>query len=505
MIKKIYLLVLMAVQIFFTTAQQNKLNLFDNVKWQSLPNSTRPLTPLVISTSDSFLVVITTYKRKYNISKFDKNSLVLIDSKIIDLKFEGKKLKFDKSSILNGVPIIISSFYDKTTRENTSYYHIIDENNLRISKPILLFKRVIDKVIVKDREWANFLGPVILASSKNKNMIILSYPSTEKSIEYTQDHFFKAKIFDKNLREIGGFQYEIPFPIYVLNEWELGENGFFYQIIDSNKTIFDDNTKTSKYLLVIDTKTGNLKKYQIKIKNEIISDVSIKVLIEGGICLTGFTIDKNSGIKGSFYILYDKNMKVLNEITHNFGEDFVISTLPEKKRKESKKKSEKYNRPRLNNFNINYVFELSDGSVTVLAEQFIFHQGSSYASSYTRSTYEYGAIIAINYNKYGEFTWERVVSNKHKISEYRHLLSYFVIKNKDDLSFVFNKISYDPTIINITLMLAGEITKSEFKVQIGEKEFRVSPMYSTKNKDNEYFIFVQRIKRSKIGILKINN
>jgi len=519
---KFYLLSLTAL-LTFSSIAQNTSDFSENIKWKTLDKSKKAPDPTIIGASEADFFLINTVKRKEYLEKYNVNTLTLKDSKILDLRYKDKKLELQNTFLANGTPILLTSFYNKKTKKNYLFYHTVNPDNLAISKPNLIGEKTFDKKGMWSRYYANLLVGITLTSTKSESINFLSYPDSKKSIEDKQDRAYIGKIFDENFKEISSCTYNIPFENYSIRERQLGENGAIYILVDklkenpqSAKKLFKGSRYIyeSTHVLVVDTENGELEQFPIKLETEKISKITLTPLKNGGLSVTGLT-SGTRGVKGSFSILFDAEMEEVNNTTHIFEDDFITSTWSEKAKAKIDKKNKKKNKkgkkpitPKFYNYYIDHVIELSDGSVTMLAEQYyvrVVTRTSTVNGQTTTTTtyyYYYNDIIAINYDKDGELAWEKVIKKKqYSVNDGGYFLSYFIVEDDDYIHLIYNE---GMTAVKVTLDPEGETTKENIIRFTEEKRMRLVPKNCSEMGDGEVFLYARGRKGSKFGTLNLN-
>lgn len=519
--KATYLLVL-TLLVTFSLSAQNTSSFSEHAKWKELPQSKRAPAPIVVGKSGTDFFLINTIKKKLTLQKYDLTTLTLKKSSELILTHKGKKLEFESTFVANKTPIVITSFYNKKTRKKYLFYHTINTDNLEIASPTLMG----EKLIPKKTSWyaMSAMSGVYLTSSSNDMLSFLVYPKSnaaQADIKIKNPHFV-GKLFDENFSETEKCEFKIPFDNFSIEDYSLGNNGLFYIIVDelidnpeAVKKIFKGKKYLTKdtHLFIVDPKTGDSETILLKLENEELSELAVFPLSNGDISVTGLTTGAK-GVSGTFSILFDKTFVEVNSSTHKFEEDFVTSTWSQKKKdkidKKNKKKEKKGKEiivPEFYDYYIDYVIELSDGSVTMLAEQYfvrVVTRTSTVNGQTTTTTtyyYYYKDIIAVNYDKNGEFKWKKVIPKSQvSTNDGGYYSSYFIVMKDNNINIIYNE---GLTAVKVKLQPDGEFSKENILQFTEEKRMRLVPKNCGNIGDGNIFLYARGKKGGKLGTLDL--
>ena len=178
-----------------------------------------------------------------------------------------------------------------------------------------------------------------------------------------------------------------------------------------------------------------------------------------------------------------------------------------KKNKKRSRKGKKKITPQFYNYYVDHIIELSDGSVTVLAEQYYVRvvtttRTNSNGSTTTTTTYYYyyNDIIAINYDKNGEFQWkERIEKHQVSTNDGGYYASYFVVKNEDNIEIIYNE---GKVAVKVQLGPNGSIQKDDI-IEFSERRMRLVPKQCGLLKNTGVFLYAKGKTGSKFGVLNL--
>lgn len=520
--KRFYTLLVLTLSILSSTAQSTS-SFSENAKWTELTQSKRASAPIVIGKSYSDFFLINTIKKKKYLEKYNLNTLSLKSSKEIILEFKGKKLQLVNTFIANDTPILITSFFNKKSRKKYLFYHTINPNSLTISAPKLMG----EKFIPKKSGYLELVSQsgLYLTSSQNEMSSFLAYPKSNPATENSKvkNRNFIGKFFDENFAEISKSEFNIPFKNFQIRDYNLSNEGVFFLILDklvdnpeASKKLFRGNTYLieSTHLIIIDAQTGELESLEITLEDENISKLIATPMSNGGVSITGLTSGEG-GVNGTFSILFDNEFVEINNTVHKFESDFITATWSskvkakvEKKNKKKEKKGKEKIKPAFYNYYIDHVIEMSDGSVTMLAEQYYIRvvTSTSTVNGQTTTTttyyYYYNDIIAVNYNSQGEFMWKKLI-RKHQVSrnDGGYYSSYFMVKQEDEINIIYNE---GLTAVKVILDVEGDTEKENIIQFTEEKKMRLVPKNCGDMGDGSLFLYARGKKGGKLGTLNLN-
>lgn len=523
--KKIILVLLTVTLTLISTAQVSS-RFARNIKWKEIEKSRKQSDPILIGNTDRELYFISSLKGKKTLEKYSVGSLLKQNARLLELEFRKKKLHYIASYMIGETPVLLTSFYNKKSNTNYLFYHVVNPKTLTMSAPKVLASKVFKKTKKskrKSRSIYNFEG-VTTNTSEDKNITFVTFPNPKKE-EVFEDKVNKSyigKIFDENFNEVNDFEYNFPFDNFQIRETKVSNDGLAYVLVD--KLVLDESAKNKRYkkylientyLLYVDVTSGDSEFFKLELENKYFSQISLKPLKNGGLIISGLTEKTDeSGVDGSFSIVYDKDMIEMNNSSTSFEKDFITATWSDRAKKKIAKKNKKRARrgkkkiaPQFYNYYLDHIIELSDGSVTVLAEQYYVkvvtttHRGAN-GSSYTTTTYYfyYNDIIAVNYDKYGEFQWKKLIK-KHQVSvnDNGYYSSYFVVENDDDIEIIYNE---GKVAVKVQLGPEGSVQKDNI-IEFSERRMKLVPKQCGLLKNTGVFLYASGKSGSKFGVLKL--
>ena len=481
---------------------------YQTIKWNSIESSKKDPQQILIGSNHENFYVINTVNDNKVIEMYDINNLSLKESVIMDLKFSRATTDgyYLSSFMLKGIPIIISGLvYNKSGKlvEPKLFYQIINPNTLRISA-----KKEIDIGLIIEKSF-NDVPSIVSLIRKNK--------ITKDGI----NNEFILKLFDEDFEEVVSTEFEIPFDYFQIRVRKYHSDGKLYMVCDELVKIDPKNRKgkgnydlyiDDTYLLSIDIITGKVNTVKLIFDDYIITeDIFLSLLKNNDIVISGFI--KNPpmyGIEGCFSMRYDNNLTKINSKLTVFEDSFITLRLSEKERNLFNKRNIKrelkgkaiIKATNLNNYNINHIVELDDGSITILAEEnYIYYNGQDVTTHYLNLN-----IIAIHYNEEGEFVWKKMITKKQdfldkhiKYSDKEEYFSYFIIVDEDIIDIIYNE---NDVVLKVRLHANGDTKKEILSPNLGDKNVKLMPLNCIQLKDDKVFFYAKGKKSRKFGILE---
>lgn len=520
------ILILFAVTFTLLGTAQVSSRFAKSIKWKNIEKSRKQADPILVGNTDRELFFISSKKKDKTLEKYSVGSLLMKNSRLLELEFRKKKLHFIDAYMVGENPVLLTSFYNRKSNTNYLFYHVINPKTLVMSPPKVLAKKVFKKTKKgkKKPKTVYDFGGISKTTSLDNNLTFVTYPDPEKEevLSDKLNKFYVAKIFDENFNEVNNFKYSFPFDNFDIRETVVSSEGLAYILVD--KLVEAKNVKKRRkpkflvedtYLLYIDITSGESDVVELSLENRYFSQIGMMPLKRGGVVLSGLTEKEGqNGVDGSFSIVFDKDMIEVNNSIISFEKDFVTSTWTDrqkkkvaKKNKRRSKKGKKKIEPQFYNYYVDHVVELSDGSFTMLAEQYyvrvVTHRtrnaNGGYTTTYTYYYY-YNDIIAVNYDKNGEFKWKKKIEKTQmSVNDNGYYSSYFVVENDDDIEIIYNE---GDVAVKVQLGPEGSISKDNI-IEFSEKRMKLVPKQCGLLEGTGAFLYAKGKKGSKFGVLRL--
>lgn len=514
------------------------------IKWSNpIESGKRAPAPIVIGQNNEHIFIIRYASiKKMFIDRYLTKNLTSKKSQIFISQYKDKKLKLEAAQMLNGQPVILTSFYNK--KKKLIYFFLLKISpNLITSKPILLGSIPVNKKKVFSTITEGGIREFELNISDDGTSAFSIFPqgTMENPSKLNKGILLNSK-FEKQAETTIKLPF-LPNDFKILKR-QLSNDGLYY-ILGFN-TIKGKSTgiiKTTRiyrdeiYLYAIDTENGDLYKTVIDI-NEDIEQMTMQVLKNGNIGIACLTSTEGKGVNGSLFIIYDNGLNELNRTTTPFEDDFITPTYSKKQKKELNKKKNKAKSKGKKvpiaifyDYFLDHIIETKDGNLTILAEQYYVvvetrtsTNPSTGATTTTRVYhYYYNDIIAINYDRDGIFNWKNAIKKRqHSVNDGGFYSSYLPIKIDDEVGLIFNstelenaeddddlsriekkKAAKRTICMSYTLHSDGEVSSEELFAFDEKEKLKIAPKYSSQSENGDIVIFAKSRKGRKIGIVTL--
>ena len=496
-----------------------------SIKWQELESTKRYGTPKILGNNSDNLFIISDIKNKHFLDKYDVNSLKKKLSNEVVYRFMKKTTPIVDAFMVGEVPVVLTSFYNKKKRINYLFYSKVNTKNLTMSNPKVLLYGKVKKGQRSSLESFEFVDvSKLISADKKQSAFCYPNPKKERSSKRYYNKYYKASVFNSDFEFKHEIDFEIPFEKFEVKQIELGNNGVIYMVVDELVLAKDPNSKRKnktklfikdRHICFIDSETGELEKMKLELEDGFMGEFLMKPLKNGGLVLSGLTKHKNKkGAKGSFKITLDKNLVEVSNNTIEFEDEFLKKTWTNrtkaKVKKTNKKRSKKGKQkiiPQFYNYYVNQIVELSDGSTTMLAEQYYVRvvtttTTNSKGQTTTKTTYYYyyNDIVVVNYSSTGDFNWKKVIKKKqHSTNDFGFYLSYFLLENDDDgIDIIYNERNIA---VKVSIDSDGETNKNNI-IEFEDRKMRLVPKMCTQTEEG-VFLYAKSKRKSKIGLLKL--
>ncbi|MBN4051272.1 hypothetical protein JYU16_00500 [bacterium AH-315-M05] len=431
--KKIICLTLLSVTLIRASAQ----NL--NVRWgaELKHPSGSYINSIIGEDNDGFYVMRTKGKllRKSRLwlERYSNKTMKQIFSKeLLMPNTKGKEVDFEDLKYVDGKLLLFTSYFNKKLRKNYAFVQHINEKGI-VSRN---FKEMDQITVTKTSNRGSF--DFILSEDSTKILVYHNAPYEKYSNEK-----FSYKVIDKDLNVIWSKSIELPYrdKYFSISNYLVDNFGNVYMLAE----IYPDRQKGEKkergkqnakfVILAYYYKTGELKEFDVTLKDKWISEITFKVDKQGNLVAGGFySNDKYFSIAGTFYLTIDKKTKIVKaKGIKEFSKAFLMEFMSERKADKGKE---------LKRFYFDHFVLRDDGGAVMVAEQY-YVKVTTYTDSKgnTRTTYHYyyNDIIVVSISPDGTITWAKKIPKKqHSTNDGGPYSSYIFAVFGDKMYFIFN-------------------------------------------------------------------
>lgn len=370
--------------------------------------------------------------QKIELLSYDKETMSLKLANDIDLD----KRELESVKMIGERIFLFMTDTDKKTDMITLEVQELDRKKLTLMpKVFTLGKMNFGNASKRKRGFYN------IAHSPDNNYILVNY------IHNKDDKYAKQKVdirvFDSDFDLVWEKLDNLPFAdeFFSLKEMRVSNDGNVYvlgQVIEEKR---DRKNKKQEFQLYAYKNYGeDIVEYPLVIKDKVIAEMVLAIAGNGDIVVGGLYADEYK-ITGTFYMRINAiNQEVAASSFKEFGIDFLVAGLSERKEKKTKKKASKGKDVGLFAYDLRNLKINNDGSIVFIAEQsFITSNTYTDANGNTRTTYTYhdNDIIAVYVNPQGEIV-ENIKISKKQVGSTSFFHSYVLAIKNNALYFIYN-------------------------------------------------------------------
>ena len=470
-------------------------NITESIIWENIYSnrSEKQNNPSIIGSTDDEIILFSNNGKKKVIQKIRKKTFEITASLELDLKFKKNKLTYVDLLFVGDKPIVITSFYNRKKNMMVLFYHHVDFNELKLMEPVILHKydynlllgtasNQFAKMNRKELLYYSMKNSKIvqLVSSPNKKYSFLNFVSSSSVFNGLKGVSYVGKLFDSEFKELSSFEFKMPYKKYTIRDVKVSNEGVAYMLVD--KLTFTETPKdqmcsnvlfSNSCVLFIDLKSGEYDVKELDLSEKHFSQVKLKTLTNGGVMISGLlNVKGDKGASNFCSITFDENWMEVATSKNLIPESFITSLWPDKKREKFDKKNENNIKKGLNKTPvslkkcyINSIFELDNGSVTVLVEKYetefeldiyksLNEENKMHGNPAVSNNLNYESnIFAFNYSSKGKLLWVK----NYGVEDVNG--SYFAFKNNGNIEIMYN----EKNVTNkIQLNVDGDVRKENF-------------------------------------------
>ncbi len=296
--------------------------------------------------------------------------------------------------------------------------------------------------------------------SEDENNFLYTYELTPKDRrdKYNKD-VLGMYVFDENLGKIWGAEVELPYTEAKMDNWgyTLGNDGSVYLLAK----VFNDDTRKEAidglpnyHFEVIMYNEGNTNPKIIKVSadNNFIKEAYIYENKKKEIFVTGFySKGHNKPIDGAYMFLVDTKQGIAMKPEagyYEFPSEIIKSFMSEREKRRAEKKEAKEDDLGIDFLKIRSIYEMKNGSICIVSEQFHTVTRTHYNGRNTYTTYDTYAedIFVMNIDALGKMKWvKKIPKSQHSNDAYGPQLSInsYAVDNSLHLFYIDNLKNYN--------------------------------------------------------------
>lgn len=449
-------------------------------------------------------------RSSYFIERFDNNFKRVFNKELQMPGRDPNEMVLEDLMYLDGRLLMFSSYFNRKTLDHYAFASPIDKEGV-VSEEL----QEVDKIEAKNRRRTGNFDFVISPDSTR----ILVYH--DEPFERREKERFNIKIFDRDLYELSTAEVVLPYDDVdaEIIEKLVDDSGKVYMLLRINKErgerIFRPRNYRFLVVLIEPSTEVIINEYDLSLGRKFISEAGMRLDENGDLIASGLYSERSeSRAKGIFYMKLDgKSKEVIAGSTQEFDSRFIADVSGNRRVRDNRE---------LENFRLDHIEFLDDGSTVIVAEQyFVMVTSNTTPDGVMTNTYHYyhNDIIVANIDVAGEIKWvAKVPKRQHTINQ-DEFSGYAFGHSKKNLFFIYNdhkrntkvkderRLKYFNNPRNAVVMLAvvneqGEVEKTPLFSAREQKTYTV-PRVSFQRSDDEIIIYGIRGRFYKFGKIKI--
>lgn len=438
----------------------------------------------------------------------------------------GNQTSYADMFYVNKKLILLSTAIDNNSHQKQLFLQYMNTNGTVKNKPKLVGSISTSNAPEDDFKWR----------LTDDNQIYISYHKTFK--EYNQEPF-TFKIFDSNLQEVSSYNFSLPETFnarkFKILQSAINDKGKIIMLVKavalSKRKSRRSRTKADQYeilVVVYDTRKKETKSIKISLKKGKPIDGIFTFNKDGNLIVGGFYEPKTNKIPGSFSGVY---YRIVNPNTYKvipsgepkyyfmpFTKDFIAELRSERNGKTAKQQF---------SYKLKSIETMENGSFIIIAEQQYITERKMVDPKTKQDIvikyYTYGDILMAGVNKMKKFAWvKKIYKKQESIDDHGYYSSFALVKIRNKIKLIYNDLPANLK-INEEKLNKIKVLKNNLNT-VGKGMGVVSsvfydgsiikdPLFPGKDKkntivpalispvDDQYFVFTQKKKKYKFGIL----
>jgi hypothetical protein len=446
------------------------------------------------------------------IQRFDNMTLLPQFNKQIILETaRGKKvLEYQVLQRLGDFPVLFATNYNREKDKIELYGRTYDLEG----EPLGREKKIAEFTATRKSQME---GLNFVQSADSSSMLAFF---SERFDQYEKEKI-EFKLFNKALDLVWNRNIEFPYKgkNFSIHRSIVDKSGRVYLLVRISNDLESKNQRDApvfRYGLVTFAEdTSLIEDYEITLNNKFISDIDFVLDDSSNVICSGFY--SNRGLKsaaGTFYVKIDRagkriGEKIMSEFDPEFAEDFIENSKIRGKLE-------------LSDFKLDHLVQFTDGSIALVAEQFLIdqicYQDFRTGMMTCNYLYYYNNIIVVKIDTNGQPQWTaNIPKYQESNNDYGFYSSYAFATLNNQLYFVFNdhEKNVSGSSKNQVLPMSNISKAVPVLVRIGadgsflrrsltnDRKSRMifTPRYSRQISDKSMMLFAMSSNKYKIGIV----
>lgn len=386
-------------------------------------------------------------REKFFLEYYDAESLRLQRSTELPLRHKGKDMVYESTLMLGDQFHFFTSYNNQAQKTNYLFYRTFDQQ----LNPVGQLTKIAE---MDSRNVANTGDFNLLLSEDSTKLLLYNQLANKRS----EPERFALRVLDTDLQLLWKKDITLPYndQQFVVEDYQVDERGNVYLVC----ALFNDGTRERRagkpnyqYLVLAYTDGGDtFKEYLLDIKDQFITDMTVRVAKDGTLVCAGFYSDRGTAsIKGTcFFRLNPQTQQVYDLNLREFEFEFRSGMMRNRQRQraaQAEQGNDASQQAELFRMSLDELILRSDGGAVLVAEQFYIRQRQYQNWGgigvgpiwHTDFIYHYNDIIVVNIRPDGSIEWaSRIPKLQETINDGGFYSSYAMAVTRSGLFFLFN-------------------------------------------------------------------
>ncbi len=434
------LLLLLTLSIGFQGMSQNKPANVDIKSGPEIKTGKKEFIDKIFGKDEDGTYVMAKYGDQMTLFYYG-NDLTLKKKNSFDLEYDKHDMNYRGLVQMGEEFFLFTTYMSKKEKVTYLYSQQLDKKNLVFKAPKELASESYEGY--KKRQSASYSFTV--SSDSNYLMFITDLPTDKEDSDR-----FGLMVFDNSMTQVWS-KMDVEVPELDINFYrydaQIGNDGKAYilaKIYDTSGKFKKDEVNYSFEMLVYSDDDSEAERFDVTLEDKFMSDVTFERLENGDFQVIGFYAESSGVQNGVFNMLIDgESYSVSNVEKEEFPTDFIVQHASDKQKKKAAKKEAKGKEVALYSFDIDELVENSDGTITMIGEQYYTYQTCTTDANGNRTCtyhYVYGNIIVVKFDEDGAVEWMELIPKvQHTVNDGGYYSSYALAQLEDGtIALVFN-------------------------------------------------------------------
>jgi hypothetical protein len=395
--------------------------------------------------------------RNYTLARYTADRMDNPETGEFNLTTEGVERTYEFSARVGKTTYVFSSFKNRKLKKTFLFAQTLDKKNIRLNEEL---KMVIEIDYSKEGKYDAADFKIEFSADKSKVLIYYNLEDKDDTVGYG---FW---VFDSNLKVLWKNEDNLGLPmqkgqIFQLKQYAVDNKGSVYilgALYDSQKDL-NQNQRLKKQSFISNKrmvqreanytfhavayeKNSAPRNYKIETSGKFITDLQLGVNANQDILLAGYYAQegKTDVLGFAFFKINSGSKAISSKNFEEFG-SFITEGMTEKEAKDVLEKMSEGKRFDLYNYHLEDIKFMSNGTMTLVAEQILVREITSNNGRQISVTYEYNDndLLVVNFTSDGKVNWKTKIDKNQRTSDLNRFYSSYVCQvNGSKLYFLYN-------------------------------------------------------------------